>query len=152
MNVSSSSPLVFLALCGLAAVGGCESEERNAALFLLDRIEQLDHDDPLERHRRIEALGGVPAPSDELRTVRDECQRTYAAALRAEILSQEARINVEEAEAAGGRLSPEAVETIESLFRRSEDAAREAEQSWPRCEEGQVGLRSRFSIEPRGRR
>lgn len=76
----------------LVALGGCQQDPSGEARMLLDRLDQLDLDDPVEDRRRVvDNLAHMPLGNDQIREARDVCVEAHRTLLSAEDLHARAR-------------------------------------------------------------
>jgi len=139
--------LMLVLLVSMAGCGCSGDRERNDAVLLVDRLDQLDTPSDQDRSERIEALSHLPIATPEVAAIRDHCVRLHRALLTAEETSAGVRGALAEASEGGMHApAPAAAHALEAALDRSNAALETARDERGPCMDGAAALRTRFAI------
>jgi len=136
----------LLLILGLgAALGACGDDARNDARVYLDRVQQLDLDDPIEeRERLVDSLASLPLSAPEVQRARDACVEAHRTILEAESLHRGAREALVRADMDEHAIPITQRQRIERDIQRSNQAIERSRDLFTRCHRLTRSLETRY--------
>jgi len=130
-------------LLAASACGG--DRERNEAVLLLDRLDQLDTPNASDRNDRIESLATLPIATPEVAAVRDHCVRMHRALLTADETSAGLRGALNDLPQGQEPTGP-TKRALDQALELSNRALAQARAEREPCQSGTAALRTRFAV------
>ena len=140
-----------LALTIALILAACGPDPQNEARLFLDRMGQVDLDDPLEDRRAwADTLERMPFATEEVRRARAACLDAHRTLISAEDQNAEARRRLDEVGGDEDSLSAESRAAIEAAIGESNRALARSRGLFSRCTAEKRGLEGRYGGRQRG--